>query len=39
MASVKQDKVGDFTIVPQAMVPPIATSNWPLLLKDYDKRK
>jgi hypothetical protein len=38
MALVQQDKVGDFTIVPQATAPPISTSDWPLLLKDYDKR-
>jgi H/ACA ribonucleoprotein complex subunit 4 len=32
----KQDD--DFAIKPQAVTPALDTSNWPLLLKNYDKR-
>ena len=28
----------DYTIKPEAAVPSISTSEWPLLLKGYDKR-
>ena len=30
---------GDFAIKPEAVAPAIPTSEWPLLLKNYDKRK
>jgi H/ACA ribonucleoprotein complex subunit 4 len=29
----------DYSIKPQAVTPSIDTSSWPLLLKNYDKRK
>ena len=29
----------DFSIKPQAAAPPVDTSEWPLLLKNYDKRE
>ena len=28
---------GDFAIKPENAAPPIPTSEWPLLLKNYDK--
>lgn len=28
----------DYTIKPEAVTPSIPTSEWPLLLKNYDKR-
>lgn len=41
-AEKKKDKAeggqeADFVIKPQSIVPPIDTSKWPLLLKNYDK--
>lgn len=30
---------GDFAIKPEAVTPNIPTSEWPLLLKNYDKRE
>lgn len=29
----------DYTIKPQAVTPAVDTSDWPLLLKNYDKRE
>jgi H/ACA ribonucleoprotein complex subunit 4 len=29
----------EYAIKPQAVTPAIDTSSWPLLLKNYDKRK
>lgn len=29
----------DYTIKPTAVTPSLDTSNWPLLLKNYDKRE
>lgn len=29
----------EYTIKPQAVTPQLDTSTWPLLLKNYDKRK
>ncbi|KAI9855281.1 MAG: centromere/microtubule-binding protein cbf5 [Vezdaea acicularis] len=37
MAIKPTDSEPDYTIKPQASVPEIDTSEWPLLLKDYDK--
>ena len=28
---------GDYSIKPENIAPPIPTSEWPLLLKNYDK--
>lgn len=42
MEGVKQtgnEADDEFTIKPQASTPQLDTSNWPLLLKNYDKRK
>lgn len=36
VALVKEDI--DYAIKPEAATPSISTSDWPLLLKDYDKR-
>merc|ERR1712010_387285 len=33
----KQQKSQDFAIAPSAAGPTLKTSDWPLLLKDYDK--
>ena len=34
-----EDKAGvDYSIKPEAVTPAIPTSEWPLLLKNYDKR-
>ena len=30
---------GDYSIKPENVAPPIPTSEWPLLLKSYDKRE
>jgi H/ACA ribonucleoprotein complex subunit 4 len=35
VASVQQQ--GDFAIKPEAVQPVLSTSEWPLLLKNYDK--
>lgn len=35
----KKPSEEDFTIKPEAVAPAIDTSNWPLLLKNYDKCK
>ena len=32
-------KEEELVIKPQALVPTVDTSEWPLLLKNYDKRK
>lgn len=32
-----QQAAGDFQIKPQTNIPPLDTSKWPLLLKNYDK--
>lgn len=37
-AASSKDNV-DFSIKPEAVTPSIPTSEWPLLLKNYDKRK
>lgn len=42
MEGVKQtgnEADDEYTIKPQASTPQLDTSNWPLLLKNYDKRK
>jgi len=39
MASVPVKDEQDYSIKPQAVTPAVDTSNWPLLLKNYDKRK
>ncbi|KAF9881195.1 centromere/microtubule-binding protein cbf5 [Colletotrichum karsti] len=39
MEIVKHSEEEEFAIKPQASVPQLDTSNWPLLLKNYDKRK
>lgn len=41
MVDVKKDaskQEDEFAIKPQAVTPALDTSNWPLLLKNYDKR-
>lgn len=39
MALVKQDEVDEeYSIKPEQVTPSLDTSNWPLLLKNYDKR-
>ncbi|CCF39254.1 centromere/microtubule-binding protein cbf5 [Colletotrichum higginsianum] len=38
MEIVKHSEEEEFAIKPQASVPHLDTSNWPLLLKNYDKR-
>jgi hypothetical protein len=38
MSVVKAGGEEDFSIKPQATTPALDTSNWPLLLKNYDKR-
>jgi H/ACA ribonucleoprotein complex subunit 4 len=35
----KKEQEGDYTIKPQAVTPTVDTSQWPLLLKNYEKRK
>jgi hypothetical protein len=37
MAVVKSSQEMDYAIKPEALTPSIPTSEWPLLLKDYDK--
>ncbi|GKT58774.1 centromere/microtubule-binding protein cbf5 [Colletotrichum tofieldiae] len=39
MEIVKHSEEEEFAIKPQASVPQLDTSSWPLLLKNYDKRK
>lgn len=41
MSLVKKntDQEVDYTIKPEAVAPSVDTSQWPLLLKNYDKRK
>ncbi|KAF4779245.1 centromere/microtubule-binding protein cbf5 [Colletotrichum scovillei] len=39
MEIVKHGEEEEFAIKPQASVPHLDTSSWPLLLKNYDKRK
>lgn len=34
----KAVEAGDFSIKPENVTPAIPTSEWPLLLKNYDKR-
>ncbi|CAL0309490.1 unnamed protein product [Lupinus luteus] len=36
-SSDKTDSTDDFTIKPQSFTPSIDTSNWPILLKNYDR--
>ncbi|OIV91593.1 hypothetical protein TanjilG_09005 [Lupinus angustifolius] len=36
-SSDKSDSIDDFTIKPQSFTPSIDTSNWPILLKNYDR--
>jgi hypothetical protein len=38
MASMQEGSV-EFAVKPQATAPAIDASEWPLLLKDYDKRE
>ena len=37
VAAAKEDF--DYTIKPEAVAPTISTSEWPLLLKNYEKRE
>lgn len=37
--SVAKKGEEDYSIKPQAATPALDTSNWPLLLKNYDKRE
>lgn len=37
-ATTGKGDVVDYSIKPEAVAPPIPTSEWPLLLKNYDKR-
>ncbi|KAK2882595.1 centromere/microtubule-binding protein cbf5 [Arthroderma sp. PD_2] len=37
VATTGKGDVADFSIKPEAVAPPIPTSEWPLLLKNYDK--
>lgn len=39
MALVAAQPDVDYTIKPQAITPSVDTSDWPLLLKNYDKRR
>ena len=39
MALVVAQPDVDYTIKPQATTPAVDTSDWPLLLKNYDKRR
>lgn len=41
MALVKKEKAGeevDYTIKPEAITPKVDTSEWPLLLRNWDQR-
>ena len=38
MAAATKD-IADFSIKPEAVTPTIPTSEWPLLLKNYDQRE
>jgi hypothetical protein len=38
MAAATKD-IADFSIKPEAVTPAIPTSEWPLLLKNYDQRE
>lgn len=38
MAAATKD-IADFSIKPEAVTPSIPTSEWPLLLKNYDQRE
>lgn len=38
MAAAPKD-IADFSIKPEAVTPTIPTSEWPLLLKNYDQRE
>jgi H/ACA ribonucleoprotein complex subunit 4 len=33
----EQQQKGDFAIVPQSVTPALDASNWPLLLRNYDR--
>ena len=35
----QKEEVQDYEIKPQATTPALDTSSWPLLLKNYDRRK
>jgi hypothetical protein len=39
MAIVKQDEGEELIIKPEAVTPSINTSEWPLLLRNWDQRK
>jgi H/ACA ribonucleoprotein complex subunit 4 len=41
MADVKKDmsQEAEYSIKPQAVAPSVDTSQWPLLLKNFDQRK
>lgn len=39
MEIVKHGEEEEYSIKPQAATPQLDTSSWPLLLKNYDKRK
>jgi hypothetical protein len=38
MAAATKD-IADFSIKPESVTPSIPTSEWPLLLKNYDQRE
>jgi hypothetical protein len=38
MAAATKD-IADFSIKPESVTPTIPTSEWPLLLKNYDQRE
>ena len=39
MAMVLANDEADYSIKPEAVTPALNTSDWPLLLKGYDKRE
>lgn len=39
MCAKKVEEEAEYTIVPQNTKPAVNTSEWPLLLKNYDKRE
>lgn len=39
MALVVANDEADYAIKPEALTPSVDTSQWPLLLKNYDKRE
>ena len=39
LVKTNADQEVDYTIKPEAVAPRVDTSQWPLLLKNYDKRE